>query len=392
MQMDKRLLSGSLALVLAALGLVSGAQRPEARESTSTGSAASSSEVALEQRVDEYLQGEMKMDSVPGLSIMIMRDGKVLLARGYGFAQLETRLPAKPETVFELGSMTKQFTATAVMMLVEQGRIKLDDPITKYLANVPELWGQITVRHLLTHTSGIEEWTKLSELNEWKKQFIPHATIVRVLASKPLTFRPGEKHVYCNSNYYLLGLIIEQASGQTYAQFMTEHIFSPLHMNATRISDARPATALAQGYDRGGGKVDYIKVFSDGGIVSSALDLAKWATAFDSEQLLTQESRKQMWTALTLNDGRRVGYGFGFLVNRDKETGNEIIEHGGFTFGFSNFLTRLPTEKLTVVILSNSNKGYARFYSRGVAALYAPWFKTFWAGDELEFRTTHPPK
>jgi D-alanyl-D-alanine carboxypeptidase len=383
--MKRKLLIILLGLTLPTLAIARNGQ--ENLNATS----ASTSREALEKRIDDYLQAEMRIDKIPGLSIVVVGDGKVLLMHGYGLANHESKKPVTPETAFEVGSITKQFTATAIMLLVEQGRLKLDDPITKNLDNAPAAWNGITVRHLLTHTSGIPDFTKLGEFKQkWKNsQLIASQELLQVLRAKPLEFIPGKKSVYGNSNYHLLGMIVEKVSGQGYKQFMAENIFKPLGMNTTRVTDGQAAADLAQGYETSGSKANYIKAFGEGGIVSTAQDLAKWAAALDSARLLKQESLEQMRTGLILNDGRRIGYGFAFIINRDRSTGNKIIEHGGFSFGFSNFMTRLALEKLTVFVLTNSDKGYARFYSRGVAALYAPWFKEFWASDEIDYREQH---
>jgi CubicO group peptidase (beta-lactamase class C family) len=342
---------------------------------------------AIEKQVNDYLQTEMRTDSVPGLSIAVVRAGKVVFAAGFGMGDVENKKPALPETAYEIGSITKQFTATATMMLVEEGKIHLDDPVTEYIRGAPDAWKRITIRNLLTHTSGIAEHTKIPELEEKRKrEFLDPEEVVNVVGAKPLQFQPGERHVYCNTNYFLLGLIITRVVGSPYSQFMSGRIFTPLGMRSTRLTDGKGAPDLAQGYRSKGGKADYIRSTSEGGIISTVLDLAKWITAYQSGRVLKKQTIEQMWTPLTLNDGRRVGYGFGWIVNIDKTTGNTVIEHGGFTHGFSNFLSLLPSEQLAVIVLTNSDKGYTRFYSRGVAAIYAPWLKEYWARDELDFR------
>jgi CubicO group peptidase (beta-lactamase class C family) len=342
----------------------------------------------IEQRVDDYLRSEMQMDKIPGLSLTVMRDEKVLLTRNIGFADVGGKKPVTPDTAFEIGSLTKQFTAAAIMLLAEDHKLKLDDPIKAYIQDAPESWNKITIRNLLTHTSGIIDHTGIPQLKAKRmKQFLDPKEVLRVLATKPLEFQPGDKHAYTNTNYFLLGLIVTQASGQPYSHFMAERIFGPIGMSSTRLTDGKAAPDLAQGYKSTGKKVDYINSTSEGGIISTSKDLVKWLIAFDAGQVIKKESLAQVLTPLTLNDGRRVGYGFGWILNEDKPSGNAVIEHGGFTYGFSNFITRLPSEQqLTVIVLTNSDRGYTRFYTRGIAAIYAPWLKDYWARDELGFR------
>lgn len=341
----------------------------------------------IEQQVDAYLQSEIQLDKLPGLSLAVVRGDKVILTRGFGFADLEKKSPVTPETAFEVGSITKQFTAAAIMLLVEEGRLHLDDPILPYLDGASESWRNITIRHLLTHTSGIGDHTGDPVLKEKRKtQFLDPKDVLLVMGAKKLEFQPGEKHSYSNTNYFLLGLIVTKVSGQPYSRFMEERIFKPLGMTSTRLTDGKAAPDLAQGYKTSGAKVDYIHSTSEGGLISTVLDLAKWVMALDAGKVVRKESLGQMLTPLTLNNGNHVGYGFGWIINTDKSSGKAIIEHGGFTYGFSNFITRLPTEKLTVIALTNSDRGYTRFYTRGIAALYAPWLKEYWAEDELAFR------
>jgi len=329
----------------------------------------------------------MQMDKLPGLSLAVLKGGKVILTRGLGFADLEKKTPVTPETAFEVGSITKQFTAAAIMLLVEDGKLHLDDPIVPYLDGASESWRSITIRHLLTHTSGIGDHTGDPVLKEKRKtQFLDPKDVLQVMGAKKLEFEPGEKHSYSNTNYFLLGLIVTKISGRPYSQFMAERIFKPLGMRSTRLTNGKAAPDLAQGYKTTGAKTDYINSTSEGGLISTVLDLAKWVMALDAGKVIKKESLAQVLTPLTLNNGNHVGYGFGWIINSDKSSGNPIIEHGGFTYGFSNFITRLPTDGLTVIALTNSDRGYARFYTRGIAALYSPWSKEYWADDELVFR------
>src|SRR5262245_51034010 len=205
---------------------------------------------ALEKRVADFVQNEMMMDRIPALSVAVVHKGKVLLAQSFGYANPETKAPATAGTVYEIGSMTKQFTAAAVMLLVEQRKLDLDDPIAKFVGDLPPEWSKITVRHLLTHTSGIAEFTKLPEFETRFKQggLIPAAEVLKVVVTKPLGSQPGEKFSYCNTGFHLLGLVIEKAGGQGYGQFMASHVFRPLGMTSTRVSEGGAEPGLAQGF------------------------------------------------------------------------------------------------------------------------------------------------
>ena len=228
-----------------------------------------------------------------------MRDGHIAKAQGYGFANLELRSPATKETVYEIGSTSKQFTATAIMMLVEEGKVRLDDTITKYFPEAPQAWSRITIRHLLTHTSGIQNhvavphWLDVFRTNLAFETTPPRDELLKMFFKLPLEFQPGETWAYDNTGYYLLGIIIEKASGKSYWQFLDERIFKPLGMNATRSTDPQPIVRnRASGYEW---KNDHFEnrpvllpaiAFSAGSLLSSVEDIAKWDAALYTEKLL----------------------------------------------------------------------------------------------------------
>jgi len=323
-------------------------------------------------RVDDYLAAQIAQRQIPGLSLAVIRDGKTIKSQGYGLANLELRVPVIPETVFEIGSLTKQFTATCVMMLVEEGKIALDDPVSKYL-EVPEAWKAITVRHLLTHTSGIKTYTALpgfeASLHLTVRAFIDK------LAAHPLTFAPGESFAYCNSGYNLLGFIIEKVSGESYWKFLSARILNPLGMSSTRSRDQKTVILhRASGYERENDALvnrdsDLTDVFSAGAIVSTVPDLVKWNAALDSGKLLKSSSLQQMWTPSKLNSGKISSYGFGWRVDESK--GRKNIGHSGSTSGFSASLQRFPDDKLTLIVLCNSGEpNVATTLARGIADIY----------------------
>jgi D-alanyl-D-alanine carboxypeptidase len=325
-------------------------------------------------KVDDYLAAQMQRRQIPGVALAVIRDGKTIKAQGYGVASLELREPVTPETVFEIGSLTKQFTAACVMLLVEQGKVGLDDSIGKYL-EVPESWKGITVRHLLAHTSGIKNYTNLPGF-EASRPLSP-LEFIRKLSAYPLASAPGEAFAYCNSGYNLLGFIIEKVTGQSYWQFLRERIFDPLGMASSRSRDQKAVILnRAAGYEKENGKLvnrdsDLTDVFSGGAIVSTVLDLAKWNAAVDSAKLLPRSHWEQMWTPFKLNSGRLSLYGFGWRV--DDYKGRRNIGHSGSTSGFSASLQRFPDDKLALIVLCNSGEqNIATTLVRGVADLYFP--------------------
>lgn len=322
--------------------------------------------------VDEFIKSEMEKHQIPGLALTIIREGKQTKTAAYGFANLELQSPATPESVFEIGSVTKQFTAAGILLLQQQGKLSVDDRISKFFQNLPPAWTNITVRHLLTHTSGIKSYTGLDGFELTKhlsqKQFIS------ALAPLPLEFAPGEKWKYCNTGYNLLGHIIENVSGKNYWQFMGENIFTPLRMFAT--TNREPGILVpnrADGYETKNGKhinrdYDLTDVFSAGAIVSTVNDLAKWNAALDTHILLNAESKSQMWSSGKLNNGREHGYGFGWHVTPHK--GRKNIGHSGSTSGFSASLQRFPENKLCVIVLCNSGEdGVATVLAKALAVL-----------------------
>src|ERR1041385_3227593 len=200
---------------------------------------------AVQISVDKYVQSEIRTQQIPGLSVAVMNSGRIVLAKGYGLANVEHQVPVKPETIFQSGSMGKQFTATAVMMLVEEGKLTLDDKITKFFPDAPETWRNITIRHLLTHTSGLGDYPENFDL---RRDYTEDELIQRI-KSVPLTFQPGEKWSYSNLAYVTLGVLIHKVSGKFYGDFLQERVFKPLGMSTARvISEADIVPNRAAGY------------------------------------------------------------------------------------------------------------------------------------------------
>lgn len=328
-------------------------------------------------KLDDIIKERMEQQHIPALSVAIVKDGKVETARGYGLANIELNVAATKDTVYEIGSITKQFTATLAMMLVEDGKLKLDEKISTYLPKMPDVWKDITVRHLLTHTSGIKGYTEVTDFFKLSK--LPHTQeeIVGMVSGLPLEFTPGAKWAYSNSGYFLLGMILEKAGGKPYETLLQERIFTPLGMTRTRSCDpdaiipnrASSYSWTGKGY-RNMFPLDKSAAFSAGFLVSTVEDMAKWDAALYTEKLLKKSSLDQMWTQAKLTDGKTADYGFGWGVA--KRNGHRAIEHGGGTAGFVSNISRYVDDKLTVIVLTNCNNANPGGITQSVAGLTVP--------------------
>ncbi len=332
---------------------------------------------ALADGVDEYVQKQMANRHIPGLSVAVIKDGKPVLLKGYGQANVELGVMATENTVYQLASVTKQFTATAIMMLVEDGKLALDDELPKFFNGLPAAWSKVTVRQLLNHTSGIKSYTNLPGFDKTLRQDLSKEAIIKMAADAPVEFSPGEKYNYNNTGFYLLGMIIEKASGKEYGAFLSERIFRPLGMTATRLNDQRDVIqGRAAGYAwegdrlRNGEYVSPTQPFSAGALISTVADLAKWDAALYTDKLLKRASLEQMWTPEKLNDGKQLAYGYGWGV--DIYRTRKRISHGGGINGFSTFIARFVDDGLTVVVLTNSESGDAGALANGIAEYYLP--------------------
>ncbi|MDR3620618.1 MAG: serine hydrolase [Paludisphaera borealis] len=326
--------------------------------------------------VDSYVLGLMQKRHIPGVSVAVVQDGKVVLAKGYGLANAELQVPATENTVYQLASVTKTFTATAIMMLVKDGKLTLDDKITARLSDLPAAWEKVTVRQLLSHTSGIKSYTSVKDFHKTMRKDYAQREIIDLVAKEPLEFTPGEKWNYSNTGYFLLGMLIEKVAGKPYGEFMAERIFKPLGMSQTCVNDLRAIIPnRAQGYEwdgkelKNGEYVSPTQPFSAGMLVSSVSDLVKWDASLANHTLLDEPTLQQMWTPARLAKGE-AGYGFGWGI--DKVNGHRHVSHGGGIPGFSTELSRFPDDKLTVIVLTNSDGGHAGALARGIAGRFVP--------------------
>ena len=327
--------------------------------------------------VDDVVAQEMKDQHIPGLALAVVKDGKVLKAHGYGWADAEAKVPVQPKTVFQLQSITKAFTATGIMLLVEEDKIRLDQPIGAYLEGLPDPWGRITVRHLLTHTSGIKDF--INEPTVDLKKDITAEGVIHSLAGLPLNFPPGEKYSYSNSGYHLLGMILRRVTGKSWSDFLQERIFTPLGMADTALyTPSLTASNRAQGYGWENGErihgsfiAPSILGYAGGGLLSTVIDLAKWDGALSSERILRRATLEQMWTPARLNGGSKSSYGFGWGVGDLR--GHRFVNHSGaHSTGFRTTFLRFVDDHLTVVILANLRGANPEEIANRVAESYVP--------------------
>ena len=329
--------------------------------------------------VDRYIKAQMREHRIPGVALKIIRDAKVAKTAAYGRGNLELDVPAKPETVFEIGSLTKQFTAAGILLLAQEGNLTVDDKISRHLKATPPAWDNVTIRHLLTHTSGIKSYTGLDGFQLWRH--LTQAQFIKAIGARPMEFQPGDSWKYCNTGYNLLGYIIENVSGMGYWDFLSRRIFQPLGMHAT--TNRLPRLVIpnrAAGYEQTNHvwfnrDSDLTEVFAAGVIASTVGDLAKWNASLDGERLLNAASKAQMWTPAKLNDGKATKYGFGWYV--ETFDGHRNIGHSGSTSGFSASLQRFPDDHLAVIILTNTDEHVATTMAKKIASFY---FRTPRAG------------
>jgi D-alanyl-D-alanine carboxypeptidase len=301
----------------------------------------------------------------PGAAAIVVRDGVVLLRGGHGMADLEQGVPLSPEHVFRIGSITKQFTAVAILMLAEEGKLSLDDPLTRFFPDYPTGGRTVTVEHLLAHTSGIRSYTSMPEWGPTVRQDLSLDELIAVFRDQPFDFEPGELWSYNNSGYVLLGAIIERLSGMSYAEFVESRIFRPLSMTASHYGDAsRIIPGRVPGYSRPGGgewvNSEYVSMthpHAAGALLSSVDDLARWDRAISRGELLSPASWRRAFTPIRLDDGRGTGYGAGWSIGRVGPYGT--VEHGGGINGFSAYALRVPEARLFVAVLANADNPLA---------------------------------
>ena len=324
--------------------------------------ATSAPQVPIAADLDALLSSVYKPNE-PGAAFLIWKDGTVLVRKAFGMADLELGVRMEPDMIFRIGSMTKQFTAAAILMLMEQGKLALADPITKFLPDYPTQGKTITVEHLLTHTSGIKSYTEIDEFGPLVRKDMAVPELIAVFKDKPMDFAPGERWRYDNSGYFLLGAIIEKVSGLTYEAFLQKNIFGPLGMTHTYYGNAariipRRIPGYGPGPDSGFSNAEFLSMalpYAAGSLLSNVDDLAVWNAALLAGKVLKPETLARAWTPYKLPDGTSTGYGYGWSVGEYE--GHRMIRHNGGINGFSTDGILFPEDKLFVALLTNSSVG-----------------------------------
>lgn len=326
--------------------------------------------------IDVLLERQRESLRLPGLSLAIVADGRVVKTAGYGSARLEPHQAATPRTVFEIGSLTKQFTAAAILLLAEDGKLRLEDSVVIHFPRAPESWAPITLRHLLTHTAGIQNHVAVPGFMTLFETVTDRDALLARFFELPLEFRPGETWAYDNTGYYLLGLVIEQVSGVSYWEFLEQRIFRPLGMRSTGPVSREREVDRAHGYGLNGDRFEArppltpFMALSAGALSSTIEDMARWAAALDSRALLGPASYEAMWTAAALTSGEvaPADYGFGWFV--DQWRSHRFVAHAGGTPGFSSSIYHFPDDRVTVILLCNHGDRILDSLALEIAASY----------------------
>lgn len=332
-------------------------------------------QVACADAIDDLVNAELASMKVPGIAVLVMRDGKVVKEKGYGFANLEHKIPVNALTLFQSGSTAKQFTAAGILLLAEDGKLDLDDRLAQYFPDAPASWHRITIRNLLTHTSGIKDY---GDEFDYRRDYTD-AELLAVMQKLPLEFEPGTQWSYSNSGYLILGMLTSQLAGKHWSEFQRERIFQPLGMSTTQVINDRavvPHRAAGYQLDDSGEIVnqDWIAPtfnrLADGALYFSIRDLAAWEKALNQRALLKAESYKAWWMPMQFSNGSHYPYGFGWFFS--EQHGQPVIEHGGSWQGFRASVTRYPQQKLAVIVLANAAHAQPEALSHAIAGLLYP--------------------
>lgn len=375
----RRILIGALAGILS-----SGALEAAASPSFATDRASVVMlDAAAARRIDDYVERERRRQRIPGVALGLFSHGRPLYLKGYGLADVEWDAPVQTDTVMQTGSLAKQFVATAILKLAEDGKLTLEDPVSLYFPEAPDAWAGITLEHLLSHTSGIGAYdgaglTDPGGAFDYRRDFTEDA-LAAAIAALPVEFKPGEDWRYNNANYVLLGILIHRVAGRFYGDYLQDVFFRPLGMTRTRvISDADIIPKRASGYEIRAGALrnqawvsPTFNATADGTIYTTIEDMGRWEQALDAGNLLSASSMARLWTPVRLSNGapNSQGYGLGWRINSFK--GHRRISHNGAWQGFTSAMVRFPDDGLTLVVFANLDSGNARpdLIARVVAGL-----------------------
>ena len=326
----------------------------------------------LSYQIDNKLK-EKFTDDGPGAVFLVAKKGDIIYKKAFGLADLELQVPMETNNVFEIGSMTKQFTAISILMLVEKGKLRLDDEITEYIPDYPTQGHKITIHHLLNHTSGIKSFTSVKGLNAIANDDMEPLEVIDFFKNEPMDFAPGDQFKYNNSGYVILGYIIEKASGISYGDFVEQRIFEKLGMSSSYYaSHSRVIPNRASGYRKGktytnSRHISYSIPFASGSLMSNVDDMLKWKEAIKNHVLLSKETMNKAFVNYRLNNGEQTDYGYGWHVKI--LNGTKSFEHGGSIFGYKSMGVYLPKEDIYVIGLSNCDCNSPTKITRDIAKM-----------------------
>ena len=319
---------------------------------------------SFSEQVSAVVERQIESHGLAGVAVSIVENGEIKFAKAFGFADAAS--PSKRrlacDTPFQLASLSKQFASTSVMLLVNDGKLSLDDSIGKHLQGLPAGWEKITVKQLLAHTSGIEDYVEFPNIRADYQKDLTRAEILKRVYSHPLEFQPGEKFEYSNSGYIMVGCLIESVSGINYGTFLQQRIFKPLDMRTARLEPTQnddPSRAI--GHESVNGKFSRATynspnwAFAAGGIVASLNDLARWDAAIDGNKLLNRDQQEALWENQSIN-GKKTGFGLGWMVRPGPDNKRFVLHFGGKP-GFSTAMARLVEDRLTIIVMSNVSQG-----------------------------------
>jgi len=346
-------------------------------------------------KIDDAIQTEMKNRGIPGLSLAIVQNGQPMKIQAYGSANLEHQVSTRIETSYCIASITKQFVATGIMLLVAEGKLSLEDSPAKYLDNLPTQWKNITLRQMLSHTSGIidveNDLPTVADTVTMLAFDYTDEELLDLAKKRPLNFNPGEKYSYSNTGFHMSGMIIKKLTGKNWGAFLKERIFDPLEMENTRINRLDEIVPhRASGYwivsrdivVNGPPVSPSMMAYAAGGLRSTVIDLMKWDAALDSGKILNLKQLQQMWQPTPLNNGTTTPYGLGWSVK--DYNGQRMISHsGGRESGYSTYMAKFPDHRLTIILLTNQYNGASpRDLAKTIVELVLPQL----AAEPTDFR------
>ena len=334
----------------------------------------SSGMLMKEKSIDDILSA-YQSDDKPGASVLVFKDDKIVFKKGYGVSNIATQEKINPTTNFRLASVTKQFTAMSILLLVQKGRIKLEDPLKKYFPSFPAYGKDIKIKNLLTHTSGLMDYEDLMSPSQ-AVQLHDTNCLQLMYKANGLYFAPGTQYKYSNTGYAILALIVEKISGQDYSSFLKENIFMPLKMKNSVAFEEGKSTLPNRAYGYSSGNGTWVEtdqsmtsaVLGDGGIYTNTIEMTQWIKALWDYKLLGSEMQNQAWSRKKLNNGALIDYGYGWHIEDYKNITHP--HHGGSSIGFRNQLLLFPEQKLMVIILTNRNEGDPMNEAKKIADIY----------------------